>query len=56
MVSAHIAQPPGHMPNAGRSLVQLQVAVGVLGGCQIVGHASQAGMSADRSCVSVQVD
>jgi hypothetical protein len=43
-------------PNAGRSLVPLQVAVGVPGGSQIVGHALQAGGSADPSCVTVQVD
>jgi hypothetical protein len=38
-------------PNTGRSLVPLQVAVGVPGGSQIVGHAIRAGMSADSSCM-----
>jgi hypothetical protein len=37
-------------------LVPLQVAVGVPGGSQIVGHALRAGHSADPSCVTVQVD
>jgi hypothetical protein len=43
-------------PDAGRSLVPLQVAVGVPGGSQIVGHVLRAGLSADPSCVTVQVD
>jgi hypothetical protein len=43
-------------PNTGRSLVPLQVAVGVPGGSQIVGHAIHYGMSAHPSCVTLQVD
>jgi hypothetical protein len=47
---------PAACPNAGRSLVPLQVAVSVPGGSQIVGHALRAGLSADPSCATVQVD
>jgi hypothetical protein len=43
-------------PNAGSSLAPLQVAVGVPGGSQIVGHALRAGISADPGCITVQVD
>jgi hypothetical protein len=43
-------------PNAGHSLVALQVIVGVPGGSQIVRHTLWAGLSANPSCVTVQVD
>jgi hypothetical protein len=43
-------------PNAGRSLAPLQLAVGISGGSQIVGHALRAGMAADPGCITVQVD
>jgi hypothetical protein len=43
-------------PNIGRSMAPLQLAVGISGGSQIVGHALRAGMAADPGCVTVQVD
>ena len=43
-------------PNAGSGLAPLQVAVGIRGGSQVVGHALRAGMSADPGCVTVQID
>jgi hypothetical protein len=43
-------------PNASRSLLSLQVAIGVLRGSQIVGQAPWAGLSVDPSCEIVQVD
>jgi hypothetical protein len=44
------------MPDAGRSLAPLQVAVGVSGGSQIPGHVLRAGIVADLGCVTIQVD
>jgi hypothetical protein len=43
-------------PIAGRSLAPLQLAVGISGGSQIVGHALRAGMAADLGCITVQVN
>jgi hypothetical protein len=43
-------------PNIGRSLAPLQLAVGISGGSQIVGHALRAGVLADPGCITVQVD
>jgi hypothetical protein len=43
-------------PNAGRSLAPLQLAVGISGGSQVVGHALRAGMAADPGCITVPVD
>jgi hypothetical protein len=42
-------------PNAGRSLAPLHLAMGILGGSQIVGHALRAGMAAIPGCITVQV-
>jgi hypothetical protein len=43
-------------PNAGRSLAPLQLAVGISGSSQIVGHALRTGMAADPGCITVQID
>jgi hypothetical protein len=43
-------------PNAGRSLAPLQLAVGISGSSQIVGHALRAGMAAYPGCITVQVN
>jgi hypothetical protein len=43
-------------PEASRTLSPLQVAVGVRGGSQVVGHALRAGMAAAPASVTVQVD
>jgi hypothetical protein len=43
-------------PEASRALSPLQVAVGVRGGSQVVGHALRAGIAAAPASVTVQVD
>jgi hypothetical protein len=42
--------------DVGQSLAPLQLAVGVPGGAQIVGHALAAGIAAEPDCVTLQLD
>jgi hypothetical protein len=43
-------------PNAGRSLAPQQLAVGISGNSQIVGHTLRAGMATSPGCIAVQVN
>jgi hypothetical protein len=43
-------------PDLGRSLVPLQLAVGIPGGAQVIGHPLAAGIAAEPGCLTMQLD